>query len=280
MRFHWQNLNDKKDGTTGSGLRNGRCWLHFGDYGPNDRSVRLEWNLWSLHCGIGAEITDEDLTFFVGFPPIAIWLSFSPRWWLIRKIAPKFNLSERYGLEPRPGDIEVIDEREVGIRIHSGKVWINPWSRLHEWRSNDPWWIRGITFSINPFEWTHQQHDVYATTGRFEPFVGSWEVGRDGKEPDRRKTWTAPYRYVRRSGEIQETVATVYIERMTWRPRCLQWTDWFERKRISIDVAFKDEIGERIDSWKGGTIGCSWELQRGEHPLSALRRMEKERKFD
>ncbi len=30
MRFHSQNLNDKKAGTLGSMWRHGRCWLNWG----------------------------------------------------------------------------------------------------------------------------------------------------------------------------------------------------------------------------------------------------------
>jgi hypothetical protein len=39
------------------------------------------------------------------------------------------------------------------------------------------------------------------------------------------------------------------------------------------------ECGERKGSWKGGTLGCSYELLPNETPLDCLKRMEKERKF-
>lgn len=87
---------------------------------------------------------------------------------------------------------------------------------------------------------------------------------------------THPYRYVLRSGEVQERAATIYAERRIWtRP----WLPW-RMERVSIDVSFSDEVGERTGSWKGGTIGCGYDMLPGERPLDTLRRMERNRKFD
>lgn len=47
----------------------------------------------------------------------------------------------------------------------------------------------------------------------------------------------------------------------------------------SIDVEFNAEVGERTGSWKGGCIGCGYQMNPNETPLQALRRMEAERKF-
>lgn len=263
--FHWQNLNDRKDGTQGSGIRHGRCWWHF----RNRRTVGFTWNMWSTFCGVEFDIDDEDVTFMVAFPPLAFWLSFSTAWRLISKLAP------RKPLRFYPETI-VIDEREVGIRIHGGRVWIKPWCKRNEWSKQDPWWVRGTSFSVNPVEWVHMRHEVRRLDGSWVPFVGSWE---SGKEPDGRWQENYPYWYRLDSGEIQKRVATVTVERRSWRPRCLRWTELFERSRVSIDVRFDAEIGERVGSWKGGTVGCAWDLLPNESPLDALRRMERERKF-
>lgn len=85
------------------------------------------------------------------------------------------------------------------------------------------------------------------------------------------------YRYALKSGESQERVATITnITRMTWKMR--GWP-WKKKVNTSIDVTFNDEVGERTGSWKGGTIGCSYEMLPNETPEQTLRRMEKERKF-
>lgn len=124
-------------------------------------------------------------------------------------------------------------------------------------------------------DWTQTAHDVLRADGSWAPFVGSWE--RD-KEPDGRHNETHPYRYLLRSGEKQERTATIYVER---RRRKLRWLRWLPlaRTRYAIDVAFNDEVGERTGSWKGGTIGCGYELRPDETPRECLQRMESERRF-
>lgn len=88
-----------------------------------------------------------------------------------------------------------------------------------------------------------------------------------------------PYRYVLRSGEIQERTATLRVEEREWRWRAFQWLPFPRHIQRTIDIEFNDEVGERTGSWKGGTIGCSYELRPQEMPVEALRRMEAERVF-
>ena len=105
------------------------------------------------------------------------------------------------------------------------------------------------------------------------------DTEHDWNEEERLKksvSKTYDYTYVRKNGQIQDRKATVFIERWTWGRK---WFPFLKMKRTSIDVAFNEEIGERVDTWKGGTVGCSWELKPNETPEQALRRMERERKF-
>lgn len=88
-----------------------------------------------------------------------------------------------------------------------------------------------------------------------------------------------PFRYVLRSGEVQERTATVSIEEREWRRRGWRWLPLFRRVRRSIDVQFSDEVGERTGSWKGGTVGCGYELRPHETPRECLLRMQEERKL-
>lgn len=85
-----------------------------------------------------------------------------------------------------------------------------------------------------------------------------------------------PYTYTRRNGEVQHRVATLYIDRMTWKRK---WFPFLHVVRTSIWVTFNEEIGEEVGSWKGGTTGCGYELRAGERPVDSLRRMEGERLF-
>lgn len=108
-----------------------------------------------------------------------------------------------------------------------------------------------FTIIAMPWAWRHVKHEILS-------------------EPE-----THPYRYVLRSGVAQDRVATIKVESRTW------WRPWIPFRRVSkyINVEFSDEVGERTGSWKGGTIGCSYEMKRGESPQMTLRRMERERKF-
>ena len=88
-----------------------------------------------------------------------------------------------------------------------------------------------------------------------------------------------PRRFPPRAGwllvVVQERIATVKEERRLWtRP-------WLPHKREShyIDINFDKEVGERSGSWKGGVMGCSYDMLPTDNALTALRRMERERRF-
>lgn len=125
-------------------------------------------------------------------------------------------------------------------------------------------------------DWMQTAHDVRRSDGTWAPYVGSWE--RD-KEPDDRHKATYPYRYVLRSGEVQDRNATIYVERRVRKLKWLRWLPW-GRTSYAISVDFDGEVGERAGSWKGGCTGCSYELRKDETPLECLRRMLRDRRFD
>lgn len=83
------------------------------------------------------------------------------------------------------------------------------------------------------------------------------------------------YHYVLRSWEVQERTATIHAEESTW---VRYWIPW-ARKHRSIQVEFDGEVGDRTGSWKGGCLGCGYEMRINETPVECLRRMERERKF-
>jgi hypothetical protein len=138
------------------------------------------------------------------------------------------------------------------------------------------WGARSKIFTPFWRKWEHISHDVQRRDGSWVPYVGSWE---SGKEPDGRHVEQYPYHYLLRSGEKQDRTATIFVDRRIWRLKLLRWTRRFQRVRVSIDVTFSDEVGERSGSWKGGTIGCSYDLRPGEMPRECLKRMESERRF-
>lgn len=156
------------------------------------------------------------------------------------------------------------------------KEMLDRWGVYHMDRAIWLWWGDWHKVIHLPWEMTFIVHEVRRSDGTWVKAVDAW----DGKEPDGRAEWTFPYTYKLRSGELQVRSATVHVERREWRQRWLKWTRLFAKVRTCIDVRFSDEVGERTGSWKGGCIGCGWELKPGETPEQCLRRMELERVFD
>ena len=131
-----------------------------------------------------------------------------------------------------------------GFQFYDDLFWLR-WGKDHGKR-DDP------RLSIYmPWSWRHREHKVLT-------------------DPE-----THEYTYVLRSGVVQKRIATIQEETRLWTR---YWIPYKLFKR-SIDVRFNDEVGERVGSWKGGTIGCGYNMIEGETPLQTLRRMEKERKF-
>lgn len=89
-----------------------------------------------------------------------------------------------------------------------------------------------------------------------------------------------PYKYTLKSGEVQNRTATVSVTRRVWYWRLFKYLKIGPKiDSTTLDVSFDDEVGEGAGSWKGGTIGCSYQMLKGETPEQTLRRMERERKF-
>jgi hypothetical protein len=89
-----------------------------------------------------------------------------------------------------------------------------------------------------------------------------------------------PFKYVTKYGEVQETIATCYMEEMEWRPKWLKWTKLFNLVKTSLDISFKDEMGSERGSWKGGVCGVGCNVTKEEKESqdfeTPLRRYEKE----
>ena len=133
-----------------------------------------------------------------------------------------------------------------------------------------------------PWMFDHCRTQVMLDDGSFVPYKrfrrGSLEMV---PEPENQFQERHSYRYALRNGEFQEREATVTVERRSWcwRARPFKWMRWPSKTVTSIEVEFSDEVGERTGSWKGGCVGCGYELRPDETPYQCLRRMESERKF-
>lgn len=261
--FHSQNLNDDKRGNpVGSMFWHGRCWWRF------RHEVRLEWCLgkhatmchWGIEFGEGDG--DDGVQLLAGIPFL---------------FAAYLSVAGIYRCKPR----------ELGFFILGNCIHVHTFNKTEESHSADPWWKKGFSWD---FPWALRHHKTELLQHKcpleakpiyVEP-KGSGSLG-DGTFQQRQAfqksmSQTYPYRYVLKNGEVQEREATVYVDRMTWRAK---W--WpvipLQKVRTSINISFNAEVGEGTGSWKGGCVGCGYDMMLTETPFECLQRMERERKF-
>ncbi len=178
-----------------------------------------------------------------------------------------------------------------GVGIHSSAIWFYPLPYSMSTTTSDPWYRHTYCWNF-PWQldwWSTEVLEHKANLPCLAQTVWSenkknrrrgfdMEGMRTRAEAELSVSQDYPYTYKRKSGEIQARTATVHVVRMTWRAR---WWPIIPRQmvRTSIEVKFSDEVGEGIGTWKGGCIGCGYDMLPGETPLETLRRMERERIF-
>lgn len=89
--------------------------------------------------------------------------------------------------------------------------------------------------------------------------------------------YESDFEYELNSGEIQHRIAKYTHEKRQWGRK---WFPFLKMTHEVIDVNFNDEVGERSGSWKGGTVGCTYEIKPSETPEHCFSRMIVERTFD
>jgi hypothetical protein len=175
--------------------------------------------------------------------------------------------------------IQDCDSAAWGIHYHSNKLWIyiggaGNFQGGRKWKTiTMPWdltWVRTSTLKQDHF-WYNESQKNRLNWGGKEDSEGSYYWLEKNK-------WKETHSY---TDSYDGTVvnATISVKEREWRPLWFQWTSLFAKKKKTIEVEFDKEVGKRKGSWKGGTLGCSYELLPTETPLECLRRMEKERDF-
>ena len=210
----------------------------------NGQSVEPVWKKsgWSFGAGVHTHTNDDDRGSRL------LFLNF----WRGVAVIPLGIAKGPFDMAHEP-QYSVYASQEFGLTFHWG---------LRRWSFDWPWSRHVLAYEAQlpdgSWEDVFAQFRGHASTPYHEQY---------------------PYTYTLRSGEVQHRTATVTKERfvLTWCAfKAIGWPRWIEE---SIDVQFDDEVGERTGTWKGGTVGCGYDLQPGESMLQALRRMEGERKF-
>lgn len=183
---------------------------------------------------------------------------------------PEINFSLGWGWIfihlPFKSKYDECDPPSYGVYYFENAFWFNLGRKVKSF--DMPWayeWVRTSVLLRN-------QTMEHETRGNRKDFY---------KEEWKKLIWYGnyTYNYTLKNGTVQERFAKVSVEEREWRQHWLHWTNKFAKIRKTINVEFSDEVGERTGSWKGGTVGCGYEMLPKESPLACLRRMEKERTF-
>lgn len=160
------------------------------------------------------------------------------------------------------------EEKKYGVSIHSNVVFWHWGYDLKGWDipivsyGSAVRWDRYIgpeQFEDIPSNWGTHPHKTNYTGGCETPSIWTYN-------------YTDPY-----DGTI--VPCKFWVEEMEWRPKGLGWTKLFAKTRRFIEVEFSAEMGPRKGTWKGGTMGCSFNMLSGEHPTDTMLRMQREYTF-
>lgn len=169
------------------------------------------------------------------------------------------------------------DAPKYGIAIHNNTFWIYRGGNgnLH---GGNKWWTWDLPFVTN----IHIRHEVEIKDKdgsiKMVPskILGSKKpyVHYSDNESINRYHYTYTDKY---DGTKVESV--FWVEEREWRKKWLTWTRLGRIVQRYIEIEFKQEVGSEKEDWKGGVVGCSYDLLPNESPIDCIKRMEIERKF-
>lgn len=267
MRFHSQNLNEPKGKIIGSMFWHGRAWFYAGRDRYNE-TLHVEWLFgkyardFAITATFGYGDSDAGVCLHVCIPWLFSFFLVVPHVYRCR-------------------------ESRTGIGIHNGGFWFYPFTDQHESRRDHPWWKKSYCWRF-PWDFEHHLTEILKPLSgvdsaswpvvwndRGGQFMDAWDE-RKAAEDSVSQVWD--YFYTLKRGEVQKCRATIHVRRSTWRAR---WYPIIPSVKVctSLDIQFSAEVGEETGSWKGGCVGCGYDMLPGEMPFDTLRRMEVERRF-
>lgn len=204
-------------------------------------------------------------------------------WWALLLIPALFvGYGQVYWYLPIKTGIQDCTSAEWGLNYHDNRIWIgiggggNYEGGAKFKTITMPWdltWVRTSTLLQGGKDWFNEtkdnrkswKEDINGET------VGSYEWLKKNK-------WQETHEYLDKF-DNSKVNATISVVEREWRPLWFQWTNLLAKKRRSLSIDFDKEVGKQKGSWKGGCVGCSYDLREDETPLECLRRMEIEREF-
>ena len=175
------------------------------------------------------------------------------------------------------------DAPRWGIAVHDNTLWVyyggeGNWGKHKRYRS---WYLPW--FSSDCVRHDIETKDPATGELRMTPYKVLSEMNTaDGRYQPIEENPLTNIHYADFTDKYDGTVLTAafYVEEREWRRKWFHWTRLGRTLRRSIDIQFSEEVGSRKGSWKGGTVGCGYDLLPGETAEECLKRMERERSFD
>jgi len=168
---------------------------------------------------------------------------------------------------------EGCDMPRYGIAIHNNTFWLYTGGDYDESMgqvAGNNW----VTWDLPFVTWNFDNHQIKDKNNKWrkiEKKESPWEI----KEKEALAE-SYPYHYTLSDGTVQKVTATCTVEKRIWRRK---WAYPLTMVRTCIDVAFDEEVGPRRGSYKGGTVGCGYDMLPNETIKDCLKRMENERVF-
>lgn len=177
-----------------------------------------------------------------------------------------------------------------GIAIRDKSVWIYRGGKGNL-NGGNKWWCFDIPF----ITWRFYKHYILSKKDDWiDVTYQQWD------SPERKK-FEAEIGYLGWVNELPDdmTLAKVYygkwidhyddsiidakyrVEKRQWRPKWLTWTSLFQKEYKYIEVCFKDEVGSKKGTWKGGVISASCDFKPcdNDDPVLCFNRMNNEKKW-
>lgn len=172
---------------------------------------------------------------------------------------------------------EGCDMPRYGFAIHNDTFWIYKGGDYKDGQCQNQWITWYLPFFSYEFDghWIMDKHRVMVRMSRESLNNIDGLCSYDFRIQLAYKE-IHPYTYTLKNGTVQNRTATCTIEKRKWHRK---WFPFLTKESQVIDIEFNDEVGERTGSWKGGTIGCGYDMLPNETIEQTLRRMEKEREF-
>lgn len=171
-----------------------RWWLHIGR-----RVIGVEFYWWGARCLASVSTDDDGWNAALALPPLALFVSLDgfPLWQPTRTAVATW--------ENPPREFTLPEGRECRLAVHDWTIWFTPWGRTMEWKSSDPWWVRGASINLRDLALGRARYSCVPLGLPIAAVVPMPEGDYPAVFTPQRQTWKRPrwFAHVRDSFDIK-----------------------------------------------------------------------------